>query len=183
MGEKLTESITVKLSPTEMHQLKCLAAEEGLSWAEYMRGLLAGDVRRAQQRYQASLPPAVYQALVNNSDQRFAPAAMEQRALAALRMSLADPQPALQFFESPLGRRIIAAETRATARDQLAAHANGLPRVEADATRRLLIRHLAQALPATAAGATSGKITVTRRRSRPAPAICAASSSVRSSWR
>ena len=31
--------------------------------------------------------------------------------------------------------------------------ANGLPRVEADATRRLLIRHLAQALPATAAGA------------------------------
>ena len=36
-----------------MHQLKCLAAEEGLSWAEYMRGLLAGDVRRAQQRYQA----------------------------------------------------------------------------------------------------------------------------------
>lgn len=53
MGEKLTESITVKLSPTEMHQFKCLAAEEGLSWAEYMRGLLAGDVRRAQQRYQA----------------------------------------------------------------------------------------------------------------------------------
>ena len=53
MGEKLTESIKVKLSPTEMHQLKCLAAEEGLSWAEYMRGLLAGDVRRAQQRYQA----------------------------------------------------------------------------------------------------------------------------------
>lgn len=53
MGEKLTESITVKLSPTEMHQLKCLAAEEGLSWAEYMRGLLAGDVQRAQQRYQA----------------------------------------------------------------------------------------------------------------------------------
>ena len=53
MGEKLTESITVKLSPTEMHQLKYLAAEEGLSWAEYMRGLLAGDVQRAQQRYQA----------------------------------------------------------------------------------------------------------------------------------
>lgn len=27
----------------------------------------------AQQRYQNSLPPAVYQALVNNSNQRFAP--------------------------------------------------------------------------------------------------------------
>ena len=125
---------------------------QSAGWPE-QRAHFGEALKAAQQRYQASLPPAVYQALVNNSDQRFAPAAMEQRALAALRMSLADPQPALQFFESPLGRRIIAAETRATARDQLAAHANGLPRVEADATRRLLIRHLAQALPATVAGA------------------------------
>ena len=125
---------------------------QSAGWPE-QRAHFGEALKAAQQRYQASLPPAVYQALVNNSDQRFAPAAMEQRALAALRMSLADPQPALQFFESPLGRRIIAAETRATARDQLAAHANGLPRVEADATRRLLIRHLAQALPAREAGA------------------------------
>ena len=34
----------------------------------------------AQQRYQNSLPPAVFQALVNNSNQRFAPQAMDQRA-------------------------------------------------------------------------------------------------------
>ena len=107
----------------------------------------------AQQRYSNSLPPAVYQALVNNSNQRFAPQAMDQRAQQQLRASLADPRPALQFFQSPLGRKITAAEVQATRRDQLAQPAKGLPRVQADATRRLLIRHLAQALPASEAGA------------------------------
>src|SRR6218665_1987141 len=90
-----------------------------------------GDaLKAAQQRYQASLPPAVFQALVHNSNRRFEPTAMDQRALATLRTELADPQPALQFFESALGRRIVAAETLATSREQLAAHANGLPAVE-----------------------------------------------------
>ncbi|MDG9927904.1 MULTISPECIES: hypothetical protein [unclassified Pseudomonas] len=113
-----------------------------------------GDaLKAAQQRYQASLPPAVFQALVHNSNRRFEPTGMDQRALATLRTELADPQPALQFFESALGRRIVAAETLATSREQLAAHANGLPAVEADATRRLLIRHLARELPATEAAA------------------------------
>lgn len=112
----------------------------------------ADALAAAQQRYSKSLPPAVYQALVDNSNRRFAPQAMEQRSQAALRQ-LANPQPALRFFESPLGRKIISAETQATRRDQLAQHANGLPRIEADATRRLLIRHLAQALPAKEAGA------------------------------
>ena len=125
---------------------------QSAGWPQ-QRAHFTDALKAAQQRYQGSLPPAVYQALVDNSNRRFEPAAMEQRAQAALRMQLADPRPAVQFFESPLGRRIVAAETRATARDQLIAHASGLPRVEADATRRLLIRHLAQALPATAAGA------------------------------
>ncbi|MGH8355503.1 MAG: DUF2059 domain-containing protein [Pseudomonas sp.] len=107
----------------------------------------------AQQRYRSSLPPAVYQALVDNSNRRFAPQAMDQRAQARLREQLGNPRPALAFFQSPLGRKIVAAELRATHRDQLAQHANGLPRSEADATRRLLIRHLAQALPAAEAGA------------------------------
>ncbi len=107
----------------------------------------------AQQRYSKSLPPAVYQALVDNSNRRFEAQAMTQRSEAALRAQLGNPQPALRFFESPLGRKIVSAETQATRRDQLAKHANGLPRIEADATRRLLIRHLAQALPAKEAGA------------------------------
>ena len=107
----------------------------------------------AQARYRSSLPPAVYEALVNNSNQRFAPLAIDQRAQQSLRQNLVDPQPALQFFQSELGRKIIAAELLATRKDQLARYADGLPRIEASATRRLLIRHLAQALPAKEAGA------------------------------
>jgi hypothetical protein len=125
---------------------------QSAGWPE-QRAHFGEALKLAQQRYQGTLPPAVFQALVDNSNRRFEPAAMDQRAQAALRMALADPRPALQFFESPLGKRVVAAEIRASARDQLAAHANGLPVVEASATRRLLIRHLAQVVPATEAGA------------------------------
>lgn len=107
----------------------------------------------AQQRYSKTLPPAVYQALLDNSNRRFEPQAMQQRSLAAFATQLANPAPALQFFESPLGRKVAAAETLATSRAQLLQHASGLPRVEASATRRLQVRHLAQALPAKEAGA------------------------------
>ena len=107
----------------------------------------------AQERYRNNLPPAVYQALVNNSSQRFAPAAMDQRAKDQMRKNLPNPSPALIFFQSPLGTKIVAAELLATRRDQLAKHAQGLPRMEADATRQLLINHLSRALPAREAGA------------------------------
>ena len=107
----------------------------------------------AQQRYQNNLPPAVFQALVNNSNQRFAPQAMDQRAEAQLRQPLADPQPALTFFQSPLGKKIVAAELLATRRDQLAKNAKGLPKMQASDSRLLIIGHLAQALPAREAGA------------------------------
>lgn len=109
----------------------------------------------AQQRYQSSLPPAVFQALVNNSNQRFAPQAMDRRAEAQLRKNLADPKPALGFFQSPLGRKIIAAELLATRRDQLAKNAKGLPKIEASDTRQLIIGHLARALPAEAGAEVS----------------------------
>ncbi|WP_191489377.1 DUF2059 domain-containing protein [Pseudomonas sp. FEN] len=107
----------------------------------------------AQQKYRNSLPPAVYDALVNNSNQRFAPQAMDQRAEAQLRQKLDNPKPALTFFQSPLGRKIVSAELLATRRDQLAKNAQGLPHIEASATRRLLINHLGRALPAREAGA------------------------------
>lgn len=107
----------------------------------------------AQERYRNNLPPAVYQALVNNSSQRFAPAAMDQRAKDQMRKNLPNPSLALIFFQSPLGTKIVAAELLATRRDQLAKHAQGLPRMEADATRQLLINHLSRALPAREAGA------------------------------
>lgn len=107
----------------------------------------------AQQRYEPTLPPAVFGALVSNSNQRFAAQAIDQRATSALRAHLDDPQPALSFYRSPLGRRIVAAEVHATRPEQIARHADGLPRIEAGTNRQLLIRHLAQALPASEAGA------------------------------
>ena len=121
-------------------------------WPE-QRAHFSDALKAAQQRYRNSLPPAVYQALVNNSDQRFAAQAMDQRAEQRLRATLKDPAPALKFFQSPLGRRIANAELTATRPDQLAKNAQGLPQIQADATRQLLIGHLAQALPAKQAGA------------------------------
>lgn len=107
----------------------------------------------AQQRYQRNLPPALYQALVDNSNSRFAPADIDQRALASLQQSLPDSGPALNFFESPLGRKISAAETFATRSDQLQKYANGLPRQQASEARQQLIQRLSQVLPAREAGA------------------------------
>ena len=121
-------------------------------WPE-QRAHFNDALKAAQQRYRNSLPPAVYQALVNNSNQRFAAQAMDQRAEQRLRESLQNPNPALKFFQSPLGRKIVNAELTATRPDQLAKNAQGLPQIEADATRQLLIGHLAQALPAKQAGA------------------------------
>lgn len=107
----------------------------------------------AQLRYRDSLPPAIYQALLESSNQRFAAKAMDQRALEALRTNLADPQPALQFFESEVGRKVITDEIRASRGDQLELYGKGLPRSNAGAARRQLVSQLSKALPASAAGA------------------------------
>lgn len=107
----------------------------------------------AQQRYQGTLPPAVYQALVDNSNRRFAPQAMDQRALASLRQGLPDPLPAIRFFDSPLGRTVVEREVRATSPAELNRHAEGLPQVNASAARRALVQRLGKALPAREAGA------------------------------
>ncbi|AXO90524.1 DUF2059 domain-containing protein [Pseudomonas sp. K1(2024)] len=107
----------------------------------------------AQLRYRNSLPPALFQALVNNSNQRFQAQAMDTRAQAQLRAKLKNPAPALAFFQSSVGRKVVAAELLATRKDQLAKNAKGLPRIEASDNRLLAIGHLAQALPAREAGA------------------------------
>ncbi|HAG19242.1 MAG TPA: hypothetical protein DCK80_09205, partial [Pseudomonas sp.] len=125
---------------------------ETAGWTE-QRANFADALTAAQQRYKDTLPPAVFQALVTNSNRRFASHAIDQRAQRALREHLADPQPALEFFQSPLGRKIVSAEVLAARREQLARHTDGLPRVTAESNRQLLIRHLAQAIPASEAGA------------------------------
>lgn len=125
---------------------------QSAGWPEQSKHFGAA-LKQAQQQYSDSLPPVIHQALVNNSNRRFEPGAMQQRALQVLRTRLQDPQPALRFFESDLGRRIVAAEVAATSPAELRRHAQGIPRVDASATRQLLIRHLAQALPAREATA------------------------------
>jgi len=107
----------------------------------------------AQLRYRDTLPAAMYQALLESSNRRFAAQGMDQRALQALRESLADPQPALQFFQSEVGSKVITDEIRASRGDQLALYSKGLPRSDAGAVRRQLITQLAKALPASEAGA------------------------------
>lgn len=107
----------------------------------------------AQLRYRDTLPPALYQALLESSNRRFAAQAMDQRALEALRSNLADPQPALQFFQGEVGSKVITDEIRASRGDQLALYSKGLPRSDAGATRRQLISQLSKALPAREAGA------------------------------
>ncbi|WP_346828691.1 DUF2059 domain-containing protein [Pseudomonas abietaniphila] len=121
-------------------------------WPE-QRAHFNDALKAAQQRYKNSLPPAVFDALVNNSNQRFAPQAMDQRAEQKLRQTLQDPNPALQFFQSPLGRKIVNAELTATRPDQLAKNAQGLPKMQATDNRLLIIGHLVNALPAKEAGA------------------------------
>lgn len=125
---------------------------ETAGWKD-QRANFADALTAAQQRYKNTLPPAVFQALVTNSNRRFAADAIDRRALQALRENLQQPQPALAFFQSPLGRKIVASEVLAARSEQLAKYGNGLPRVEAQSNRQLLIRHLAQALPASEAGA------------------------------
>ena len=98
-------------------------------WPE-QRAHFSDAIAAAQQRYQKSLPPAVFQALVDNSNQRFEAKAVDRRAEAQLRANLKDPAPALAFFQSPLGRKIVAAELLATRRDQLAKNAKGLPKMQ-----------------------------------------------------
>lgn len=121
-------------------------------WPEHSRHFTSA-LQAAQQQYSSSLPPVIYQALVNNSNRRFAPDAMEQRGLQSLRRHLRQPQVALAFFQSDLGRRIVAAEVTGTSPQTLKRHAQGIAPQPSSATRALLIRHLAQSLPVREASA------------------------------
>lgn len=109
-------------------------------------------LKSTQLRYQNTLPSAVYQALVDNSNKRFAADAMLQRGETTLRQQLDNPDAALAFRIGD-GEKVAAAEVAASHPEQLNRYTAGLPAIPADATRRLLIRHLSNALPASQAGA------------------------------
>lgn len=108
----------------------------------------------AQQRYAQQLPPALRETLIRNSGQRFELAGMHDRAQARLALELDDQQmqQAMSFFSSPLGKRIVAAETRASSPASVNSMQQGLPVVELSAERRALIERLATRLPALEMG-------------------------------
>lgn len=105
-------------------------------------------LRLAQERYRDSLPAGVFQALVDNSNRRFRPAGMDARALDALRARLDNPGPALAFFESALGRKVVAAEV---ASSSTAGLRRAPPAVTLGDARRAILQRLARALPASEA--------------------------------
>jgi hypothetical protein len=125
---------------------------QSAGWPQ-LRANFSEALAAAQQQYRDNLPPPLFQVLLDNSNRRFAPQAMEQRALLTLRQQLADPRPALTFFRSEVGGKSVAAMVHASRRDQLALFAQGLPRMDASAERRQLIQQLGQAIPAREAAA------------------------------
>src|SRR5690554_3605334 len=132
-------------SPAELYQRSGMAQHQ-----QHFQAAL----QSAQQRYARQLPPAVQETLVRNSSQRFEPQGMHDRAQArlALAMEPAAIQQALTFFNSPLGSKIVSAETRASAPASVAAMQQGLPVQQLSPERRALIERLATRLPALELG-------------------------------
>lgn len=117
---------------------------------QHFQTALAG----AQQRYGQQLPPALRETLVRNSSQRFELAGMHDRAQTRLALELDDQQmqQALGFFNSPLGKQVVAAETRASSPASVAEMQQGLPVMELSQERRALIERLTRQLPALEMG-------------------------------
>jgi hypothetical protein len=138
----LLASLTVRAAPTaELYQVSGMAQHQ-----QHFQFAL----RAAQQRYAQQLPAAVYDTLVRQSNQRFEPQGMHDRAQARLSLAMneADQREALRFYNGPLGRRVVAAETRATSPASIVAMQRGLPQHQISAGRRELINRLGEVLPA-----------------------------------
>lgn len=107
-------------------------------------------LRAAQQRYAQQLPAAVYETLVRQSDQRFEPQGMHDRAQArlALAMTESDQREAVRFYNGALGRKVVAAETRATSPASIVAMQRGLPQHDISPARQELVKRLGEVLPA-----------------------------------
>lgn len=100
-----------------------------------------------QKQYKDYLPPVLYQAVLVSSQQRFQPKAMEQRAKVALQNGLADSQVALQFFQSNIGKKVVAAEIKATSLVELQKNQSGVPSIEITNDRKNLFKQLATTIP------------------------------------
>lgn len=108
----------------------------------------------AQQRYAQQLPANVHASLVRQSNMRFAPQAMQDRARSRLAVSLSDSAhtQAMDFYRSPLGRKIVTLETRATSPASVKEMQRGIPSQQIEPQRYTLLRQLSNTLPALEIG-------------------------------
>lgn len=138
-------SLQAAANPAQLYQASGMAQHQ-----QHFQAALSS----AQQRYSQQLPPALQETLIRNSNQRFEQQGMHDRAQARLALALdaADIQQALTFFNSPLGTKIVAAETQASSPASVASMQRGLPVQQLSAERRALIERLAARLPALELG-------------------------------
>jgi hypothetical protein len=108
----------------------------------------------AQQRYAQQLPANLRATLVRQSNLRFNPAAMQDRARSRLAVSLSNSThvKAMDFYRSPLGRKVVRLETRATAPASVKETQRGIPQQQVDPQRYTLVRQLSNSLPALEVG-------------------------------
>lgn len=100
-----------------------------------------------QRQYKNTLPAMLYQTLLTASNERFNPEAMKQRSEKTLHDQLANPLPALNFFNSALGKKVVLAETKASSKTMIQAHKQGIPLIKLAKERGVLIERLLKAIP------------------------------------
>ncbi len=132
-------------TPAQLYDLSGMAAHQ-----RHFQDALSA----AQQRYAQQLPANVHASLVNKSNQRFEPQAMQDRARSRLAVSLPDSAhaKAIEFYRSPLGRKVVTMETRATAPASVKEMQRGIPQQQIDSQRYTLLRQLGTTLPALEVG-------------------------------
>lgn len=108
----------------------------------------------AQQRFAQQLPANIHASLVRQSNVRFDPQGMENRARSRLAVSLTDSahEQAMAFYDTPLGRKIVVLETSATAPEAVKEMQQGIPAQQIDPERYTLLRQLGSTLPALEIG-------------------------------
>lgn len=100
-----------------------------------------------QNQYKEVLPALLYQTVASFSSQRFESTSMKQRGLSALKANLINPDPALVFFNSDLGKKIVTAETEATSKESIQKNQQGVPKIKISGDRSALFKQLATAIP------------------------------------
>lgn len=138
-------TMNVRASTDQLYELSGMATHQ----THFQQALTA-----AQQRYAQQLPRNVYDSLVRQSNQRFAPQGMSDRAQARLALALDQEshRQAVDFYAGALGRKIVNLETQATSATSVAAMQRGIPEMNVSTERLDTLRQLSVSLPALELG-------------------------------